>query len=81
MTIMTMTELDQVEGADELHIVEERIMDSCRPILECARIRVEGEEIPVFTLLDMFFSYESCRKTVAAAREQLTQLDKIGLAP
>ena len=81
MTLMTLTELDQVENADQLYVVEARIMDSCKPILECARIRVEGEDIPIFTMLDMFFSYEGCRRTVTAAREQLAQLNLSGPAP
>ena len=74
LTITTMTELEEVEGAEQLYDVQERILESCKPMLESARIKFEGDDITLSTMLDFLLSYDGCRKTLDAADKGLAQL-------
>ena len=76
MSVMMATELEETGEDDRLEVFQERIIRSCEPMLASARLRIEGENIPLVTLLDFLFSYDDCRKTIDATQLELAALDR-----
>ena len=50
-------------------------MDACEPLLEGTRMKVDGEEIPLITMLEVLFSFEDCRSTVDTAQQKLSAMN------
>lgn len=74
MSVMILTDLDEVEEQDQLYAVEKRIQEVCSPMLASARIRMDGEEIPLFTMIEFLLSYENCRQTINEAQREIAVL-------
>ena len=75
MEVMSLTEPERGESAERIYGVEERILDSCQPLLDGAQLKLGGVDVSLFsgmiTRLGALLSSDNCRQTVDAARREL----------
>jgi hypothetical protein len=71
ITVAGLTEHGEEREVEQLYLAEDRIYDSCSPLLRSTNFKLLGEDIPLLVQLGALLSSKGCQQTVDQVRVEL----------